>query len=233
MSTPTPAYKFETLQLHAGHTPDKASNSRAVPIYATTSYVFNDTDHGARLFGLQEGGNIYSRIMNPTNDVLEQRIAALEGGKAALAVGSGQAAQFLTINALCAQGDNIVSSASLYGGTFTQFAVQFPRLGITTKFAKNDTPEAIEAMIDDRTRVVYIETIGNPSYNVADLPALAAVAHKHGIPLVVDNTFAAGGYLCQPLALGADIVVESATKWIGNYYSHHKNMNHHILCTLF
>ena len=192
---------------------DKSTNALAVPIYANTSFVFNDTDHGARLFGLQEFGNIYSRIGNPTTDAFEKRIAALEGGIGALATASGQAAQFLTINGLCGQGDNIVSSSALYGGTYNQFKVQFPRLGIQTKFAPRDDPATIASLIDERTKAVYVETIGNPAFTVPDIPALAKVAHDHGVPLIVDNTFGAGGFLCQPIKLGADIVVASATKW--------------------
>ncbi|KAF3396513.1 Homocysteine synthase [Penicillium rolfsii] len=208
---------FETLQLHAGHEPDAVTNSRAVPIYATSSYTFNDSAHGARLFGLKEFGNIYSRIMNPTVDVFEKRIAALEGGVAAVAASSGQSAQFMAISALAHAGDNIVSTSNLYGGTYNQFKVLFPRLGITTKFVNGDKPEDIAAAIDERTKAVYVETIGNPRYNVPDFEAIAKVAHDNGIPLVVDNTFGAGGYFVRPIDHGADIVVESATKWIGGH----------------
>ncbi|OJJ95552.1 hypothetical protein ASPACDRAFT_82022 [Aspergillus aculeatus ATCC 16872] len=208
---------FETLQLHAGQEPDPTTNARAVPIYATTSYSFNDSAHGARLFGLKEFGNIYSRIMNPTVDVFEKRIAALEGGVAAVAAASGQAAQFMTIAALAYAGDNIVATSNLYGGTYNQFKVLFPRLGIHTKFIHGDTPAAIAAAIDDRTKAVYVETIGNPRYNVPDFEAIAKVAHDKGVPLVVDNTFGAGGYYCRPIEHGADIVVHSATKWIGGH----------------
>ncbi|EEP79236.1 O-acetylhomoserine [Uncinocarpus reesii 1704] len=211
------APRFETLQLHAGQEPDPTTNARAVPIYATTSFVFNDSAHAARLFGLKEFGNIYSRIMNPTVDVFEKRIAALEGGVAAVAASSGQAAQFMAIAALAHQGDNIVSTTNLYGGTYNQFKVMFPRLGIQTKFVQGDKPADIEAAIDDRTKAVYIETIGNPRYNVPDLEAIAKVAHEKGVPLIVDNTFGAGGYFCQPIKHGADIVVHSATKWIGGH----------------
>ncbi|KAL3459861.1 homocysteine synthase CysD [Aspergillus heterothallicus] len=212
-----PSQRFETLQLHAGHEPDSATNSRAVPIYATSSYTFNDSAHGARLFGLKEFGNIYSRIMNPTVDVFEKRIAALEGGVAAVAASSGQAAQFMTISALAHVGDNIVSTSNLYGGTYNQFKVLLPRLGITTKFVQGDKPEDIAAAIDDRTKAVYVETIGNPRYNVPDFEAIAKVAHEKGVPLVVDNTFGAGGYFVRPIEHGADIVVHSATKWIGGH----------------
>ncbi|KAK5661496.1 hypothetical protein OQA88_11400 [Cercophora sp. LCS_1] len=208
---------FETLQLHAGQEPDPATNSRAVPIYATTSFVFNDSAHGARLFGLKEFGNIYSRIMNPTVDVFEKRIAALEGGVAAVATSSGQAAQFLTIAALAHAGDNIVATSNLYGGTYNQFKVLFPRLGIQTKFVNGDKPEDIGAAIDDKTKAVYIESIGNPRYNVPDFEAIAAIAHAKGVPVVVDNTFGAGGYFVRPIDHGADIVVHSATKWIGGH----------------
>ncbi|KAL1997366.1 hypothetical protein VTN49DRAFT_3968 [Thermomyces lanuginosus] len=209
--------RFETLQLHAGHSPDKETNARAVPIYASTSFVFNDSAHGARLFGLKEFGNIYSRIMNPTVDVFEKRIAALEGGVAAVAASSGQAAQFMAISALAHAGDNIVSTSNLYGGTYNQLKVFLPRLGIKTKFVQGDKPEDFAAAIDDRTKAVYVETIGNPRFNVPDFEAIAKVAHEKGVPLVVDNTFGAGGYFVRPIEHGADIVVHSATKWIGGH----------------
>jgi O-acetylhomoserine/O-acetylserine sulfhydrylase len=209
--------KFETLQLHAGAAPDPATKSRAVPIYQTTSFTFDDSAHGARLFGLKEFGNIYSRIMNPTVDVFEKRIAALEGGVAAVAASSGQSAQFMTIAALAHAGDNIVSTSNLYGGTYNQFKVMFPRLGIKTKFLTDDTPEAVDKAIDDKTKAVYVETIGNPRYNVPDFEGIAKVAHAKGVPVVVDNTFGAGGYYCQPIKHGADIVVHSTTKWIGGH----------------
>ncbi|PWW74849.1 homocysteine synthase [Tuber magnatum] len=209
--------RFETLCLHAGQEPDSATNARAVPIYASTSFVFNDSAHGARLFGLKEFGNIYSRIMNPTVDVFEKRIAALEGGVAAVAASSGQSAQFMAIAALAHAGDNIVSTSYLYGGTYNQFKVFLPRLGIHTKFVNGDKPEDIAAAIDDKTKAVYIESIGNPRYNVPDFEAIAKVAHDKGVPLVVDNTFGAGGYLVRPIEHGADIVVNSATKWIGGH----------------
>ncbi|KAK8014357.1 O-acetylhomoserine (thiol)-lyase [Apiospora arundinis] len=214
-----PIQRFETLQVHAGQKPDPATNSRAVPIYATTSYTFNDSAHGARLFALKEFGNIYSRIMNPTVDVFEKRIAALEGGIAAVAASSGHAAQLMTILTLARAGDNIVSTSSLYGGTYNQFKVLMPRFGITTKFIRpgHDTPEDYAAAIDDKTRAVYIESIGNPSYNIPDFEAIAKVAHDHGVPLIVDNTFGAGGYFIKPIEHGADIVVHSATKWIGGH----------------
>lgn len=188
-----------------------------MPIYATTSYTFNDSAHGARLFGLKEFGNIYSRIMNPTVDVLEKRIAALEGGVAALATSSGQAAQFMTIAALAHAGDNIISTSNLYGGTYNQFKVFFPRLGITTKWVNGDKPEDFKPLIDDKTKAIYLETIGNPRYNVPDFEAIVKIAHEAGIPVVVDNTFGAGGFFARPIDHGADIVVHSATKWIGGH----------------
>ncbi|MEM7048217.1 MAG: O-acetylhomoserine aminocarboxypropyltransferase/cysteine synthase [Acidobacteriota bacterium] len=216
MSNPT-NHRFETLQVHAGQTPAPGTNARAVPIYQTTSFTFDDADHGARLFALEEFGNIYSRIMNPTTDVFEQRIAALEGGVAALATASGQAAQFLAITTIAASGDNIVSTSLLYGGTYNQFKVTLPRLGIDVRFVEGDDPAAFAAEIDDSTKALYVETLGNPGFNVPDLEALAELAHRHGIPLIVDNTFGAGGYLCRPIDHGADIVVASATKWIGGH----------------
>jgi len=210
-------FHFDTLQLHAGQEVDPTTNSRAVPIYQTTSYVFKNSEHAANLFGLKEFGNIYTRIMNPTTDVFEKRIAALEGGVAALAVASGQAAQFLAITNLAQAGDNIVSTSFLYGGTYNQFKVQFKRIGITVKFVDGDKPEEFEKQIDANTKALYIETIGNPRFNIPDFEAIAAVAKKHGVPLIVDNTFGAGGYLFRPIEHGANIVVESATKWIGGH----------------
>ncbi|MEH2383313.1 MAG: O-acetylhomoserine aminocarboxypropyltransferase/cysteine synthase [Nostoc sp.] len=210
-------YRFETLQVHAGQEPAVGTNARAVPIYQTTSYVFDDADHGARLFALQEFGNIYTRIMNPTTDVFEKRIAALEGGIAALATASGQAAQFLTLTTIAQAGDNIVSTSFLYGGTYNQFKVSLPRLGINVKFVEGDEVENFRQAIDDRTKALYVETIGNPQFNIPDFAALAHIAHENGIPLIVDNTFGAGGYLARPIEHGADIVVESATKWIGGH----------------
>ncbi len=210
-------YRFATLQVHAGQEPAPGTHACAVPIYQTTSYTFADAEHGARLFALQEFGNIYTRIMNPTTDVFEKRIAALEGGVAALATASGQAAQFITITTLARAGDNIVSSGSLYGGTYNQFKVTLPRLGIDVRFADVSQAESFEVAIDDNTRAIYVETIGNPGFDVPDFEALSAIAKKHGVPLVVDNTFGAGGYLCRPFEHGADIVVASATKWIGGH----------------
>ena len=211
------SHKFETLQIHAGQEVDKTTNSRAVPIYQTSSYVFDDAQHGADLFGLRKFGNIYTRLMNPTTDVFEKRIAALEGGVSALATSSGQSAQFIALNNILQAGDNFVSTSHLYGGTYNQFKVQFKRLGVEARFVKNDEPAEFEALIDDNTKAIYLETIGNPDLNVPDFEAIAAVADKHGIPLIVDNTFGAGGAIFQPLKHGASIVVESATKWIGGH----------------
>lgn len=208
---------FETLQVHAGQQPDPTTKARAVPIYASTSFTFNDAAHGANLFALKEFGNIYTRIMNPTTDVFEQRIAALEGGVAALATSSGQAAQFLALTTLAEAGDNIVSASYLYGGTYNQFKVTLPRLGVDVRFAEGDDPDSIEELIDDRTKAIYVETIGNPRFNIPDFERISAIAKKHGVPLVVDNTFGAGGYLFRPIEHGADIVVSSATKWIGGH----------------
>lgn len=210
-------HRFETLQLHAGQKPDSATNSRAVPIYQTTSYVFNSAEHGANLFALKEFGNIYTRIMNPTTDVFEQRVAALEGGVAAVATGSGQAAQFLALNNILQTGENFVSTSFLYGGSYNQFKVAFKRIGIEARFAKGNNPEDFEKLIDDKTKALYLETIGNPEFNIPDFEAIAAVAKKHDIPLVVDNTFGAGGFLFAPIKHGANVVVESATKWIGGH----------------
>ncbi len=210
-------YRFETLQVHAGQEPAPGTNARAVPIYQTSSFVFDSAEHGANLFALKEFGNIYTRIMNPTTDVFEKRIAALEGGVAALATSSGQAAQFLAITNLAQAGDNIVSTSYLYGGTYNQFKVSLPRLGIGVKFVKGDDPADFEKAIDANTKAIYIETLGNPQFNVPDYTALAQVAHQNGIPLIVDNTFGCGGYLVRPIEHGADIVVASATKWIGGH----------------
>jgi O-acetylhomoserine (thiol)-lyase len=210
-------YRFETLQLHAGQAPDPATNARAVPIYQTSSYTFNDAAHAADLFALQKFGNIYTRIMNPTTGVFEARVAALEGGVAALATASGQAAQLIAITTFVVAGENIVATSNLYGGTYNQFAVAFPRLGINVKFVNGDSPADFEKAIDKKTKALYIETMGNPRLNIPDIQAIAGVAHKHGIPLVVDNTFGACGYLARPIDWGADIVVESATKWIGGH----------------
>ncbi len=210
-------YSFETLQLHAGQEVDPATGARAVPIYQTTSYVFKDAEHAANLFGLKEFGNIYTRIMNPTTDVFEKRIAALEGGVAALATSSGQAAQFTAITNILQSGDNLVSTSFLYGGTYNQFKVQFKRLGIEVKFVDGDRAEDFDKAIDDKTKAIFLETIGNPEYNIPDFETIAKLAVKHDIPLIVDNTFGAAGYLFKPLEHGANIVVESATKWIGGH----------------
>src|SRR5580698_6851240 len=209
--------KFETLQLHAGQEVDPATGSRAVPLYQTTSYVFKNAEHGANLFALKEFGNIYTRLMNPTTDVFEKRIAALEGGVAALATASGQAAQFIALNNILQVGDNFVTSPFLYGGTYNQFKVAFKRIGIDVRFAKDDTAENLEKLIDGKTKAIYLETIGNPGYNIADFDKVSALAKKHDLPLIVDNTFGAGGYLFRPLEHGAHVVVESTTKWIGGH----------------
>ena len=215
--TEAPRYRFETLQLHAGQTPDPTTKARAVPIYQTTSYTFDNAAHAAALFGLEQFGNIYTRIMNPTTAVFEERMAALEGGVGALATASGQAAQMLALTTFVLAGENIVSTSNLYGGTYNQFKVSFPRLGINVKFVEDDDPAAFERAIDSQTRALYVETIGNPRLNIPDFSALAEVAHRHGIPLVVDNTFGAGGFLCRPFDYGADIITHSATKWIGGH----------------
>jgi O-acetylhomoserine (thiol)-lyase len=209
--------KFETLQLHAGQEADPTTGSRAVPIYQTTSFVFKNAEHGANLFALKEFGNIYTRIMNPTTDVFEKRVAALEGGVAALATGSGQAAQFLALNNILQPGENFVTSPYLYGGTYNQFKVSFKRLGIDVRFAKNDSAEELEKLIDDKTKAIYVETIGNPEFNIPDFEKIAALANKYDLPLIVDNTFGAAGYLFRPIEHGAHVVVQSATKWIGGH----------------
>ena len=209
--------KFETLQLHAGQEPDPTTNSRAVPIYQTSSYVFNNAEHGANLFGLKEFGNIYTRLMNPTTDVFEKRMAALEGGMAALATSSGQAAQFVAIANFMKAGDNFLSTSFLYGGTYNQFKVQFPRLGIDVKFAAGDSVESFKNSIDKNTKAIYVESMGNPRFNIPDFEGLSNLAKENGIPLIVDNTLGAGGALIKPIDFGADIVVESATKWIGGH----------------
>lgn len=209
--------QFETLQLHAGQEVDPTTGSRAVPIYQTTSYTFKNAEHGANLFALKEFGNIYTRIQNPTTDVFEKRIAALEGGVAALAVGSGQAAQFIALNNILQSGDNFVSTSFLYGGTYNQFKVAFKRLGVEVRFAEGDKPEAFEKLIDKNTKALYLETIGNPGFNIPDFEGIAALAKKYDLPLIVDNTFGAAGYLFKPLDHGANVVVESATKWIGGH----------------
>lgn len=210
-------YRYETLQLHAGQEPDSATNSRAVPIYQTSSYVFNNAEHGANLFALKEFGNIYTRLMNPTTDVFEKRLAALEGGVAAVATASGQSAQFLALHTICEAGDNIVSTSFLYGGTYNQFKVAFKRIGIEVRFADGDKLESFEKLIDENTKALYVETIGNPEFNIPDFEALGKLADKYQIPLVVDNTFGAGGFIFRPLDHGANVVTASATKWIGGH----------------
>jgi O-acetylhomoserine/O-acetylserine sulfhydrylase len=210
-------YRFETLQLHAGQDIDPTTGSRAVPIYQTTSYGFKNAEHAANLFGLKEFGNIYTRIMNPTTDVFEKRIAALEGGVAALATASGQAAQFLALVNILQAGDNFISTSFLYGGTHNQFKVSFKRLGIEARFANGDDVESFVPLIDKNTKAIYLETIGNPRLNIPDFEKFAQLAKEYDLPLIVDNTFGAGGYLFRPIEWGANIVVESATKWIGGH----------------
>ena len=210
------AFGFNTRALHAGQSPDEATGARAVPICQTTSYVFENSDHAAALFALQQFGNIYTRIMNPTTSVFEERVASLEGGIGGLATASGQAAQFLAISSLCQTGDELVSSATLYGGTYTQFDVTFRRLGFQTTFVEPDDPENFRKAITPKTKLLYIETVANPRMNIVDIEAVAKIAHEHDIPLVVDNTFATP-YLCRPIEYGADIIVHSATKFIGGH----------------
>lgn len=209
--------KFETLQVHAGQEVDPTTGSRAVPIHQTTSFVFKNAEHGANLFALKEFGNIYTRIMNPTTDVFEKRIAALEGGVAGLAVASGMAAQFLALNNILESGDNFVSSPYLYGGTYNQFKVSFKRLGIDVRFADGDKVESFEKLINEKTKAIFIETIGNPEFSVPDFEAFGRLAEKHQLPLIVDNTFGAAGYLIRPIDYGANVVVAAATKWIGGH----------------
>jgi O-acetylhomoserine/O-acetylserine sulfhydrylase len=208
---------YETLQLHAGQEVDSATKSRAVPIYQTTSFLFDDSEDAADLFALKKFGNIYTRIMNPTTDVFEKRVAALEGGVAALATASGQSAQLLATTNVAQAGENIVSTSLLYGGTYNQFKVALPRLGIDVKFVEGDAPENFEKLIDEKTKALYIESMGNPRLNIPNFEAIAEVAHKNNIPLIVDNTFGAAGYLVKPFDFGADIITASATKWIGGH----------------
>lgn len=210
-------YKFETLQQHAGQTVDSNTLSRAVPLYQTTSFLFKNAEHGANLFALKEFGNIYTRLQNPTTDVFEQRVAALEGGLAALATASGQSAQLIALTSLVRNGENFVSSPYLYGGSYNQFLVTFKNWGIECRVAASDRDVDLERHIDENTKAIYIETIGNPSFSIPDFEKVSALAKKYDIPLVVDNTFGACGYLCAPIKHGADIVVESATKWIGGH----------------
>jgi OAH/OAS sulfhydrylase len=209
--------RFETLQVHAGQEVEKTTHARALPIYQTSSYVFEDAKDGADLFGLRKFGNIYTRLQNPTTDVFEKRIAALEGGITGLATSSGQSAQFIALNNILQVGDNLVTTSHLYGGTYNQFKSQFKRLGIEVRFSPSDDPEEFEKLIDDNTKALYLETIGNPRLNIPDFDAIAEVTRKHNIPLIVDNTFGAGGALFRPIEHGASIVVESATKWIGGH----------------
>ena len=208
--------KFETLAVHGGYSPDPVTKAVAVPIYQTTSYAFDDTQHGADLFDLKVAGNIYTRIMNPTTAVLEQRMAALEGGVGALAVASGMAAISYSIQTIAEAGDNIVSSATLYGGTYNLFAHTFPQLGLQARFADATKPESFEPLIDERTKAIFCESIGNPLGNVTDFEALADIAHRHGVPLIVDNTVPTP-YLCRPFEHGADIVVHALTKYLGGH----------------
>ena len=208
---------FETLQVHAGQEIDPTTKSRAVPIYQTTAYQFDDSAHGARLFALQEFGNVYTRLMNPTNDVFEKRLAALNGGGAALAVSSGHAAQFLAINNITSVGDNFVTTSFLYGGSYNQFKNSFKNIGVDARFADGDKVESFERLIDEKTKALYLETIGNPGFNVPDFEAFAKLAAKYDLPIIVDNTFGAAGAICQPIKWGAHVVVESATKWIGGH----------------
>ncbi len=213
----TKKYKFETLQQHAGQEVDPTTLSRAVPLYQTTAYNFKNAEHGANLFALKEFGNIYTRLQNPTTDVFEQRVAALEGGIAALAVASGHSAQVIALTALLNNGDNFVSSPYLYGGSYNQFTVTFKNWGIDARIAASDKAEDLEKLIDSNTKLIYLETIGNPTFSIPDFEKVSALAKKYDIPLVVDNTFGACGYLCAPIQHGADIIVESATKWIGGH----------------
>ncbi|KAH0581919.1 hypothetical protein H2248_011591 [Termitomyces sp. 'cryptogamus'] len=209
--------EFETIQLHGGQEPDSATNARAVPVYASTSFVFNNSAHAAEIFALNDPAYCYSRLGNPTVDVFEKRIAQLEGGIAAIATSSGQAAQFLAIGAIARAGDNIVSSTHLYGGTYNQLKVTFKNFAISCHFVEGFDPDTFAAAIDDKTKAIFVEAVANPDYVLFDIPALAKVAHEHKIPLIVDNTFGMGGFLVRPFDLGADIIVHSATKWIGGH----------------
>ncbi len=208
---------FDTLQVHAGQVPDPIEGTRVTPIHQSTAFVFKNAEHGANLFGLREFGNIYTRLQNPTTDVFEKRMAALEKGVAALATGSGQSAEFIVINNIAKAGDNIVTSPYLYGGTYNLFKVSLARLGIDFRFAEDDSAENIEKLIDDKTKGIYLEMIGNPEYNIPDFEKIVAMARKHDVPVIVDNTFAQGGYLFNPIEWGANVVVHSATKWIGGH----------------
>lgn len=208
---------FDTLQVHAGQQPDPIEGTRVTPLHQSTAFVFKNAEHGANLFGLREFGNIYTRLQNPTTDVFEKRMAALEKGVAALATGSGQSAEFIVVNNIAKAGDNIVTSPFLYGGTYNLFKVSFARLGIDFRFAEDDSAESLEVLIDDKTKGIYLEMIGNPEYNIPDFEKIIAMARKHDVPVIVDNTFAQGGYLFNPIEWGANVVVHSATKWIGGH----------------
>jgi O-acetylhomoserine (thiol)-lyase len=208
---------FDTLQVHAGYQPEPTTHSAAVPIYQTTSFTFEDAQHAADLFTLKKFGNIYTRIMNPTTDVLEKRVAALEGGVAGLAVSSGQSAEFIALHNLLLPGDNFIASSYLYGGTYNQFKVTFKRLGVEARFVQLEKLETLEAKIDENTKAIFVETIGNPAYAIPDFEKLSSIARKHDLPLIVDNTFAGAGYLCRPIEYGANVVVQAATKWIGGH----------------
>ncbi len=210
-------YHFDTLQVHSGYKPEPGTLARATPIYLTTAYQFRNSEHASKLFSLEESGNIYSRINNPTNDILEQRISALEGGAASLALASGHAAQLIAITTILSPGDNFISSPYLYGGTYNQFRHSLGTFGITARFAEGDRAEDMEKLIDEDTKALYVETIGNPGFSVPDFDGLSALSKKYGIPLIVDNTFAGAGYLCKPIEHGAALVVQSATKWIGGH----------------
>jgi O-acetylhomoserine/O-acetylserine sulfhydrylase len=208
---------FDTLQVHAGYQPEPTTHSAAVPIYQTTSFTFEDAQHAADLFTLKKFGNIYTRIMNPTTDVLEKRVAALEGGVAGLAVSSGQSAEFIALHNLLLPGDNFIASSYLYGGTYNQFKVTFKRLGVEARFVQLEKLETLEVKIDENTKAIFVETIGNPAYAIPDFEKLSSIARKHDLPLIVDNTFAGAGYLCRPIEYGANVVVQAATKWIGGH----------------
>lgn len=210
-------YRFETLQVHAGQQPDPVTGACALPIYQTTSYVFDSAEQGAARFALREEGNIYTRLSNPTTSVFEERMAALEGGTAAVAAASGMAAQFLALGNMAGMGDNIVSTSFLYGGTFSQFKYTLARMGVEVRFADGDDIGSISSLIDERTKAIYLETIGNPEFNVPDFEPIVELARKHGIAVVTDNTFGAGGYLCRPIEWGVNVVTHSATKWIGGH----------------
>lgn len=209
--------KFETLQVHSGQHVDNETLSRGIPLYLTTAYLFRSAAHGARLFELKEFGNIYTRLQNPTTDIFEQRCAALEGGVAALATASGMAAQLIAITSIVEVGENFVSSPYLYGGSYNQFTVSFKKLGIECRMAENDSVGALAAQINDKTKAIFVESIANPAYSIAEIDKIADLAHSHKIPLIVDNTFGCCGFLCRPIDFGADIVIHSASKWIGGH----------------